>query len=360
MKRKMRLVYMVLLAVLCLSGCGKNKSADKDAIVPVEEVTKMPEVASPSPAAKVDKHKGQVKSWLTGEWINKKLADKRPYAIMINNIKAASPQCGTSQASIMYEAVVEGGITRMMGIFQDFDSKRIGSTRSARHYFVSFADEYDAIYVHYGQTKYATAKIEELGVNNLSGLSSLGDTVFYRDPNIKAPHNAFTSTKGVKDGTKAAGYRTKLRENVNKFQFHTRDTGIEGTSAKKVTLGYSSYTQPYFTYNKKSKKYERYQFGEKHIDKSTGKQLAFKNIIIQVVDEWDIDKNGYQTMDINNTTGEGYYITNGKAAKITWKKNENSKKRVYYDEDGKELKLNTGKTFISIYPKKSLNTLLIA
>lgn len=360
MKKKIRLCYIVLLAVLCMAGCKKDKSAEKDAIVPIEETTAAPEEPSPSPSVKpVNTHKGQVRSWLTGEWINKKLAKQRPYAIMINNIKAANPQCGTSQASVLYEAVVEGGITRMMGIFQDFDSKRIGSTRSARHYFVSFADEYDAIYVHYGQTKYATAKIEELGVNNLSGLSALGDTVFYRDSSIKAPHNAFASYDGIMKGTKSAGYRTTLRDKVNEFSFYDKETKIKGESADKITLGYSSYTSPYFIYDKKKAQYLRYQFGDKHIDKSTGKQLAFKNIIIQVVDEWDIDKNGYQTMDITNASGDGYYITDGKAMKITWTKNENKKERVYYDSDGKELKMNTGKTFISIYPKKRLSQLCI-
>jgi hypothetical protein len=146
---------------------------------------------------------------------------------------------------------------------------------------------------------------------------------------------------------------------VNRFQFYKKNTKPKGKNAKKVTLGYSSYTAPYFTYVKKTAKYYRYQFGEKHIDRATGKQLAFKNIIIQVVDEWDIDKKGYQTMDIANTSGEGYYLTNGKAVKITWTKNENKKTRVYYDSTGKELKLNAGKTFISIFPKKRLSELII-
>lgn len=350
---------MVLAAVLSLTSCKNNEKAEQDAIIPLEESTRMPE-PSPSPSVKpVDKHKGEVRSWLTGQWVKKKTAKQRPYAIMLNNIKAANPQCGTSQADIMYEAVVEGGITRMMGIYQDFNSGRIGSTRSARHYFVSFADEYDAIYVHFGQTKYATAKIKELGINNLSGLSSIGDTVFYRDSSIKAPHNAFASYKGIKKGTKALGYRTKLRDKVNKFSFYNKNTMIEGRDAHKITLGYSSYTSPYFMYDKKKAQYCRYQFGDKHIDKATGKQLCYKNIIIQIVDEWDIDRKGYQTMDITNTSGKGYYITNGKAEKITWVKNENKKQRVYYGSDGKELKLNVGKTFISIFPKKRIDNLLM-
>lgn len=361
MKKKIRLCYIGMLILVCVlcAGCSKKKK-ETNAVVPLEEtVTVSPEVTITPSVKPVNRHKGEVKSRLTGTWIKKGLAKKRPYAVMINNIKAASPQWGTSQASVMYEAVVEGGITRMMGIYEDFDAKRIGSTRSARHYFVSFADEYDAIYVHFGQTKYATAKMKELGVDNLSGLSGLGSAVFYRDNGIQAPHNAFASYDGIMKGTKVAGYRTKVRKDACGFKFYKKDTKPEGKTAKRVALGYSSYTTPYFKYDRKTAKYYRYQFGKEHIDRTTGKQLAFKNIIIQLVDEWDIDRNGYQTMDIANTKGKGYYLTDGKAIEITWKKNENKKTREYYDAEGNELKMNPGKTFISIFPEKRLSHLEI-
>lgn len=366
MKKSVILCCILLLAATISVGCSSKDKSNKDAIIPLEEtVSAAPEIEvtlsqEPVVTPKEEKHDGEAKSMLTGEWIDEELASKRPYAVMLNNIKAASPQSGTSQAAILYEAVVEGGITRLMGIFEDFDAERIGSCRSARHYFVSFADEYDAIFVHFGQTKYAAAKIEKLGVNNLSGLTSLGTTVFYRDSSIKAPHNAFASYKGIIKGTKAAGYRTELGEKVNAFQFYDKETKPDGDRAAKVTLGFSNYTSPYFVYNKKKALYYRYQFGDKHIDKNTGKQLAFKNIIIQIVDEWDIDKNGYQTMDIEKASGNGYYITDGKAAKITWSKNESKKTRTYYDSEGKELRLNTGKTYIAVYPKDRLSHLEIA
>lgn len=354
------LVMLMMCVMLC--SCGSGKEDEANAIIPLETPVSEKPVAEAVPSkepavTKEENHEGEVRSSLTGEWIDEKLAGKRPYAVMINNIQSASPQSGTSQASILYEAVVEGGITRMMGIFEDFDSDRIGSVRSARHYFVSFADEYDAIFCHYGQTKYATAKISELGVDNLSGLSSIGSTVFYRDSSIKAPHNAFASYDGIMKGTKTLGYRTTLRENVNTFQFYDEETKPKGDSATKVTLGFSNYTSPYFKYNKKKALYYRYQFGEKHIDKATGKTLTFKNLIIQIVDEWNIDKNGYQTMDIEHASGDGYYITDGKAEKITWEKNESKKSRTYYDSSGKELKLNMGKTYIAVYPKNRLSYL---
>ena len=73
----------------------------------------------------------------------------RPYAVMINNINVARPlQSGLQDAYIIYEIIVEGGITRYMALFLDQDTERIGSIRSARHYFLDYALENDAIYVH--------------------------------------------------------------------------------------------------------------------------------------------------------------------------------------------------------------------
>ncbi len=90
---------------------------------------------------------------------------------MISNIKSALPQYGISQADILYETVVEGGITRLLAVFQDFDAEKIGPIRSARHYYMDFALDHDAIYTHVGQSTYAKTAFRELDVNRFYGLS---------------------------------------------------------------------------------------------------------------------------------------------------------------------------------------------
>jgi hypothetical protein len=280
---------------------------------------------------------------------------------MFNNIQYASPQSGISEAAILYEALAEGGITRLMGIIERPAGDRIGSVRSARHYFVSVADEYDAIFVHYGQTKYALSKISELKVDNLSGLEAVGETVFYRDTSIKAPHNAFASAKGIYAGTKTKGYRTEYRENLSRhFNFYEEDTKLSGTEANSVSLGFSSYTSPTFTYDEEKKVYCRNQFKTAHLDAVTGEQLTFKNLIIQVVSENDIDKNGYQTINFENATGTGYYLSNGCVQEIRWEKNEAGKAMSYFDSEGKLLTINPGKTYIALYPSSRLDSLKIS
>jgi len=346
---------VLVLTVMLLSGCGGDKEPeelDYEAQPPVD-VTEQQQPVEEEETEPVDPHEGQAQSKLTGLWIEEEKADLRPYAFMINNIKFVNPQSGISEASVMYEALAEGGITRLLGIFEDFSSDRIGSIRSARHYYASVADEYDAIFVHYGETKYATNKIKELDLDTISGLEGAMEKVaFYRDKSIKAPHNVFASYESVVKGTEQKGYRTERKEEwENHYTFYEEDTELtEGQAANKVELGFSSYTTPYFEYNEEEKLYGRFQFGGAHVDANTGEQLKFKNIIVQLVKEWDIDKNGYQTMDIENSSGEGYYITNGKAVPITWQKNESTGKMHYYGEDGEILKVNAGKTFIAIFP----------
>lgn len=352
----------IITAVLLLGGCQK-KNQKEDNTPSVNEPGKVSESALSTPVptssavvatgSGIENHEGEAKSLLTGEWIPEKEAKKRPYAIMINNLSSVSPyHSGLSQAGVLYEAVVEGGITRMMAIFENFDTERIGSCRSARHYYVSFADEYDAIFVHFGHTSYAMNKINKLNVDNVSGLSGLSDMAFFRDYSLAAPNNAFASSKGLKQAVKELGYRTNYeKEYRGHFLFHDTDTvPTEGKDAPKVRVFYSSYTTASFLYNDEDRLYYHYQFGVEHKDANNGEQLSFKNLIIMFVKEWDIDSNGYQTMDIENSSGEGYYVTDNKAISITWEKNESNRKCTYYTKDGKELILNSGKTYVGVVP----------
>lgn len=348
--KRWKVITLFAVLTLAFAGCSKkvdNTKKDKlNTTAPtVSEVTQEPE-ATENP------NEGKERSKLTNEWIDAQKASVRPYAVMLSNIKAANPQSGVSQAGILYECLVEGGITRLMGVFDDFDAERIGSIRSARHYYVSLADEYDAIICHYGQSKYTEPKIEELGVDNLSGLSSIGGTVYERDDSIQSPHNVFASYDSIIKGTEKLNYRTSYRENMTShYDFYDEDTAPESDlAAATVTVAFSKSYSPVFTYDESSKLYGRSQFGSAHVDKSTGEQLTFKNLIIQFVKESTMDKVGRQDMDLADASGEGYYISDGKAVKIIWKKNESEKRMEYYDTSGNKLTVNTGKTYIALFP----------
>lgn len=364
MRKNLRIILLILLVSIAMIACKKKKEPINDNIIQDFDVTKAStptQIAIPEPTIEpIDTHENEVKSNLTGLWIPIENANKRPYAIQFSNFKTVRNQWGIGQADIVYEALVEGGITRLLAIGENFTGDRIGSVRSSRHYFASFADEYDAIYIHYGKTKYAVSKLKNLGLDNLDGETGIGTTVFYRDKSMKAPHNAFTSLDRILAGIKQKGYETDHKDNFEPhYSFYDEDRDLDnGITCNKVSIKYPN-NKPYFDYNPENKHYLRYQFGEVHKDSNTGQQLAFKNIIVQFVKEWNIDKNGYQTMDIEDAQGSGYYISNGKKIDITWKKNEKKKWMRYYDSTGVELTINPGKTYIAIFPNNSIKDVII-
>ena len=107
-----------------------------------------------------------MKSYLTGEYVDEAIGRRRPVAVMLNNIQAAIPQAGISNAGVIYEAPVEGGITRLMAVMEDYDNlEKIGSMRSCRDYYIFYAAGFNAIYVHYGQSAYALPILELPEVN---------------------------------------------------------------------------------------------------------------------------------------------------------------------------------------------------
>ena len=276
---------------------------------------------------------------------------KRPIAVMIDNHVDAMPQAGLLEADIVYEIIVEGGETRLMLILQDKDLDKIGPIRSSRHYFLDYALENDAIYVHYGWSPQAKSDISSLGVDNINGIYE-SSTSFWRVSDKYAPHNAVTSTENIMNIANRKGYRTeKKKENV--LNYVVDEVNLEsGKTANTVTIPYSDYNTVKYEYDADKKEYIRYSRGKKQVDWDTEKTVTTKNIIIEKAKNTTLNdgtSKGRQTLD-NVKELDGYYITNGKAIPITCTKSSRSEKTVYKDLEGNEINVNDGKTFIQICP----------
>lgn len=284
-------------------------------------------------------------------------SDSRPIAVMINNLNAARPyHSGLQDAYIVYEMIVEGGITRMMALFKDKDTARIGSVRSSRHYYLDYALENDAIYVHYGWSPQAQSDISTLGVNNINGLY---DNAFWRDNTLKVDyeHTAFTSISKILDVAKKKNYSLKSEKdlllNYSKDEINLSE--IDGNiSANSVDIKYSNYITTSYVYNPNEKVYYRNVNDKPHNDYVTKKQYSAKNIIIAYMNSSSIsnDSKGRQNLD-NIGSGNGYYITDGKAVPITWTKTSRKEQTIYKYKNGEEIVVNDGNTFIQNAPLKS-------
>ena len=131
----------------------------------------------------------------------------RPIAVMIDNHSGAWPQANLNKAYLVYEIIVEGGETRLMAVFKGQDLEKIGPIRSSRHYFLDYALENDAIYVHHGWSPQAQNDISALNVNNINGIQESSNN-FWRVKDKKSPHNMFTSTPSILKIAERKGYAT--------------------------------------------------------------------------------------------------------------------------------------------------------
>lgn len=276
----------------------------------------------------------------------------RPYAIMINNVEGARKlQSGLQDAYMVYELMVEGGITRYLALFLDQTTERIGSIRSARHYYLDYALENDAIYVHHGYSPQAREDWSKLGVDRIEVNES---TTGWRDKSASKTYEFTLFTNIEKLGKGIRSKRTERNKDLllNYSVDNIDISQMEGAiPANKVDIKYSSNTTTNYKYDTDNNIYLRSVNNKSQNDYVTGKQLTVKNIIVYKVKYSNIqgDDKGRQTID-NVGNGTGYYISNGYAVPITWKKDSRSSATIYKYNNGKEIQVNDGNTFLQIMP----------
>lgn len=343
LKMKKTIGISILLGVaLAAAGCG-GKTQNEGA-VSVSASVRM----SLAGDIELINTEGKVLSDLTGEWVDQALNDKRPMAVMINNIGEAMPQSGIGQADVIYEMVVEGGITRLMAVFSDYSGlTKIGPVRSARQYYVRSANQMDAIYCHVGGSTLGYSEIESSGIDDLDGLTGVGNYFIYRDNSRVAPHNAYASAEGLDSALEHTGMELNHKSSYDPmFSFNSKNKDIEnGSPASKITTAFNSSRAPWFEYNADEKQYYRFQYGDKQIDDQTGEQLHFQNVLILFAETYSPD--GYLMEVCNADSGDGFYASNGQYIPIHWQY-ENGTVH-YYLEDGEQLKMNPGKTWITFF-----------
>lgn len=333
---------------------------ETETVETTEEVTEV--VAPPEPVAP------EFTNPLTGLETTEELVNARPVAVMINNIKASMPQEGTSYADVIYECIVEGAQTRLLALCLDYtEVPVIGSVRSSREYYLDFAANHDAIYVHAGGSDEAYRQIKSRKVANLDGVNMYLPDTFYRDSErlkvLAYEHTLMTSGEKIKSGIDYKGYRTETKEGfTSPFNFTEWDEVRipEGEDAKYLSFTYSNAAKPYYIYNEENCVYERYQFGEAHVDNSTDTQLAFENIIVIYCPTYNTnDKYGHYNVNCVGE-GKGYYISQGKYESIKWKKPTADTPISFYSESGDELVINRGRTFVQVCTNAMAETTVIS
>ena len=332
MKRRIFALIMCALLLL-LAGCSKKEpaiSTDTDTSSVVEKV---------EPTVYMNP--------LTGEnnIESKEVANRRPVAIMVNNISVAQPvQTGLEKADIVYETEVEGGITRLLAVFQDTTkAEKIGTVRSARYAYVDLAMGHDAIYVHHGQDdKYCGPHLKDtdriiLGTNNAgvrlkNGLASEHTLYAYGDKLwnvIKKQH------------------KTERKSDATWQTFADEKTSITYTdAATSISVPFSSSYRTVFKYDAEKGKYTRYFRDTLRKDYVSGNTENFENVFVLITQISNYGDGYHKKIDL--TKGEGYYCVNGTYTKIKWSKGNSSSGFVFTNADGSPLTVNAGNSWVCI------------
>ena len=290
---------------------------------------------------------------LTGILVDKDIADLRPVAVVINNIKKSLPQSGISQADMYYEVLAEGDITRIIALFKDFDSNKIGSIRSARDYFLSFVSDNDAILVHHGGSPDFYKLMENRDTDAIDGMKA--SKVFFRDVYRMSmqgmyEHSSYTDSNMIKAGIIERGFEREYKDDfMSMFDFLSTDEKVIGEAADYVVVPYSHNYQSVFVFDKNMGAYKKFQEDDPHMDEEIDEQLEVSNIIIQEVDIHVIqgDDAGRRSVDLIGS-GRAMLITNGYKQVIYWSK-EKGGVTTWYREDGTRVSLKPGKTWICIH-----------
>ena len=375
MKKHTILLVAALTAALCFSGCGKDDSEEassniEDITVEAEDIPASTEepVEAPEEVYVDDEEapgEGYVRSSLTNLWVKEDVANTRPIAVMMPTDSVAQPQYAIGSAGVLYEIMEEGSISRQMAIIEGWQEfEKIGNIRSIRHYYVPVGMEWDSIIVHFGGPFYADEWVERPEVNNITGTHtgnskySPGSEAFFRSSDKSAPHNAYTSGEKLTSAIEKQNYDLNHRSQywvADHFKFtnsshpNTLEDHSDATRAVNIDLsGVFPVTLTTLEYNEEEGVYYKNLHKVKQIDQLTGEQLTFSNVIVQMTDSRQLDPKDYQDFTMVDSGKPGYFCTKGKMIPITWTKTSDYAPTKYYDMDGNEIVLNTGKTYVAV------------
>lgn len=357
---KRRLWALALALVLLLAGCGKkgeepNPSASvQPTLAPDTSPTPTATPEPSTPPVVVDTAVNPLTGLPLPEGAN---ATQRPVAVMLNNIRKALPQQGNSQADIIYEVLAEGGITRMLGVYQSMDGVgEVGSVRSSRPYYLELALGLDAIYLHAGGSEEAYADIVKWNVTALDCVRTTAySKIFWRDQgrlkNNGYEHSVLTSGEAIMENFPNYDFRKDHAEGYAlPYEFAEDGTPAGGADATVIRVPFSTVKTGVFTYDAERKKYLVEEYGKPLVDGNNGEQVAVTNVVTIRTSCKTIDDYGRLRVDLSGYSGDGWFACGGKMVEITWEKKDLNSPLTYALTDGTPVVFGQGNSYVNIIP----------
>lgn len=349
--------FLLWLCVLVLGLCSCAKEEDKQ----VEEELPQISIEVPEAEEKPDEELEEVipenQNLLTGlADLSEEAIGKRPVAVMINNVNAALPQYGISEADVIFEMHVEGDLTRLMALYADYTKvPKVCAIRSCRYYYPVVALGFDAFYVNWGFDETMRNYVNSLEIPYFDGMDNPGN-MFGRDQNrinsgFSLEHTAYFDGTKFADYVNKKDYRTELLDEkkgtaflFNGMNEQLKPSDVACTYAH-VDFGAATAT---FKYDETTNTYYKLINGKKQMDAVSGEQLNFTNVIILETKISVRTDKGHKEIGLRGGMNyEGFYISNGAVQEIRWTKPEVDDYLRFYDIDGNEISINRGKTYIA-------------
>jgi hypothetical protein len=283
-----------------------------------------------------------------------------PVAVMIDNGPGSTPHAGLAQADLVYEALVEGGITRLMAVYWQHEAETIEPVRSARTPFLIWADELGALYGHAGEADTfgpanAGGQLVEWKILDLNAFAPSPSSAYYRDPERGAPHNLVTSTQALRSAASALGFAGPPK--LDSWKFVSDGEGsATATQAEGIEINYQGRREAWqliqWHWDPATRSYARFQFGGPAVDAKTKEQLRFRNVIVMTVPSQVVDDAGHVLLD-QLGKGPASVFRDGKRLDGTWSKTDRKARTRFTDTAGAEIAFNRGPIFIEVVSPQS-------
>lgn len=285
---------------------------------------------------------------LSGIEPSKESVLERPaVAVKIENSSVAYPLKGLESAEIVYEELVEGGITRFLAMYHCTDAELAGPIRSARVVDPAIMTPTTYILAFSGANEFVFHRLDEAGIVQIEE-NAAGEAMQRVETGAAFEHTLFADTAAVRKLGRAE-YDEPPPSDV--YMFGDLPEG-KFKKANKITLTFSGGT--IVSYKFDSGKYYRYQAGEPFMS-DTGDQIAVDNVLIELHTvnlSGPADVVGTSGTEIADVTGSGKAVLfrDGVAIKGTWVREAIEDPVRFETIDGETMVLKAGTTWIALLP----------
>lgn len=292
---------------------------------------------------------------LTGLPVSPEAALRRPIAVMVDDHADARPQSGFNAASVVWHAPAEGGVPRYMLIFQDEIPDEVGPVRSARQYYIEWAAELEAMFLHHGGSPGALATLAVRGggqwVWNADGFRWEG-RYLWRNPDRFAPHNLYTDGESLRKLANRLGAVDEPIEAAWSFRPPATPRLRPDGGSITVTYPYVSIT---YRYDAATNRYERYINNAKkpQVDRADGAIVAPTNVVVLRMAFGPLNDGHPEKFRLearNVGTGVAWISRDGRTVKGTWSKKSVTAPTLLFGPGGEPIRLSAGQTFVQVLP----------